>query len=238
MESRARRGVGLTLIETIVVIFVFSILLLTIIKLLQGGIAAWKKGSTQTSLRAGVRKALDDVTADLRTLVYLKSPPPGLPVGTIQTVGAAVTYFTFNRAVANAGASPPYTEVNTTYTIDNATSTLQRTENGVTVVVAENIVCTDPRAGQTNPRSFFQSYDDKGSKVYVQLCSVDGVTASPLTSNLATVPAEMTLGTTVVCFNYQRNEELQAYAAVRAVAPAALGSPGRSFRRAPLDVPR
>lgn len=222
MGTRGRTGRGLTLAETLVVIGVFAVLLLTILQLLKGGIAAWQKGNTQTTLRAGVRKALDDVTADLRTMVR----------GSPQTPAAVVTTFTFNRTINNPSGTPPYTDVATTYTIDNATQTLRRTEGGVTVIVAENIVHTDPRPASTNPRSFFQSYDAVGSKVYVQLCSVDAASSGSLVQTLATRPAEMTLGTTVVCFNYQKDDALAVYAAVRALAPATLDEPGRPFRRA------
>ena len=219
MGKRGRSGRGLTLVETLVVIGVFAVLLVTILQLLNGGIAAWKKGNTQTQLRAGVRKALDDVSADLRTMVR----------GSPQTPAAIVTTFTFNRCV-NAAGLP--SDVTTTYIIDNATQTLQRTEAGVTVVIAENIVNTDPRSGAVNPRSFFQSYDAVGSKVYVQLCSVDGASSGTLVAGMATAPAEMTLGTTAVCFNYQKDDALAAYSAVRALAPASLAEPGRLFRRA------
>ena len=216
MIGSRRQARGLTLVETIVVIFVFSLLLVTIVSLLQGGIAAWKKGNKQTIVRAGLRKAMDEVTADLRTMVR----------GAPQTPGAQVLTFTFFRSISSSS-----TPVSTTYTIDNTTKTLQRSESGVTVVVAEDI---DP--GSASPyNAFFQSYDSVGSKVYVQLRSVSGASAGTTAASGEILP-QMTLGTTVVCFNYQKDDSLFAYPAQRVTAPSSLEEPGRRFRRSPTAL--
>ena len=47
MPERSRQRRGLTLVETIVVIFVFSLLTLTITQLLNGGLRAWRKGQAR-----------------------------------------------------------------------------------------------------------------------------------------------------------------------------------------------
>lgn len=135
--STSKRGT--TLIETIVVIAVFSLLALTITWLLIGGLRAWHRGQTRTVLRADARYAVDQIQADFRQNKSVTTP----------TTASQSLTLAFTR-YANTIGNP---DISITYTINTAAHTLTRQDSSGTTVIAENVVDNDPRP--TGKKSYF-----------------------------------------------------------------------------------
>lgn len=142
--SRTRfRLRGLTLIEVIVVAFVFSLLTLTLTQIMVGGLRAWRKGQTDLKLRADARNAIDQIQSDLHQVV-----PAGMSIPALASASKS-NELQFTRSNFTTGVlGAPFT---VDYYIDNTTYQLTREDNesGAAryVVVAESVVGTDPRTG-------------------------------------------------------------------------------------------
>ena len=166
MPERSRQRRGLTLVETIVVIFVFSLLTLTITQLLNGGLRAWRKGQARFTLRTDARDALDQVQAEIRqatTAPTLSNPFSGSP-----------TYYktlALTRTPAGGG-----TTTSVTFAIDSTTRQLTRTESSVVTVLAENVVDQDS-AGTA--RSYFTFVDTTNTTVGIKLLLVQNAFSNP-----------------------------------------------------------
>ncbi len=161
--ARAHAPRGLTLIETIVVIAVFALLAVTATQMLMGGVRAWRKGQMRTELRATARSAMDLILTDLRQMSSYTSPLTTSPSYDLAMVK-------FKR---DPSSGDP-TTVSVTYTFDISNHTLIRTESSEAVVIAENVVYTDPRSGVV--KSFFQ-WDSTYSNMKISLYVVEDATS-------------------------------------------------------------
>lgn len=150
---------GLTLVETIVVILVFTLLLVVAIQILLGGINAWKKGQARNDLRATGRQALEQIASDFRQATYTTgntnvTPAPG---------ASPTAVLSFQRQPQGNTSSGASTDT-VTYTIDSSTHSLLRSESGsvnTKVVIASGIVDT------TN--SYFQWSTDSTTQVCMRI---------------------------------------------------------------------
>ncbi|MBM3464284.1 MAG: type II secretion system protein [Armatimonadetes bacterium] len=137
-----RKPRGLTLLETVVTIGVFAILFGVATMLLIGGVNAWRQGQQKNELRAAGRNAVDMLLQDMRQATSISSPSPSA-----SNTGQALV---FQRPGPN--------DVGTftiTYTIEN--NALIRSDGSNKVVIAENVVGTDPRTTPSGS-SFFGWY--------------------------------------------------------------------------------
>ena len=160
------------------VIFVFSMLTLTITQLLTGGIRAWTRGNTRMKLRADAREAVDQIQADFRQCSAV-----GVGVITPSAAGAPSSTLQFSR-YDNTGTG---TTKIITYTINSAARTLTRQEGTDTTVIAENVVDIDPR--DNNRKSYFQWEDSALTTMGIHLYLVQDATVQ-LTSASASQSLE------------------------------------------------
>lgn len=160
---RARRG--LTLIETIVTIFVFSLLVLTITQLLTGGIRAWQRGNTRMKLRADARDAIDQIQADFRQFTGDLTlgnfvPQPASP----QTKSGQLLF----KRYRNPNSTSTSAQV-IQYFMNTTTNQIVRTDGdtNTNTVVAENVVVLDTRDNVL--KSYFQWEDATNTTMGIYL---------------------------------------------------------------------
>lgn len=211
----ARRG--LTLVETIVVVFVFALLALTIVQLLTGGIRAWKKGQAKSTLRASARTALDQVATELRQAITFTSPSGSNDY-------AKKSLITFQRAqVGSLGVSTVYIS----YEIVG-TNLVRREAGGNDVIIAENVVNTDPRDGQT--KSYFQRLVTADGRTWrIVITTVEN--ASTLSSSSQNTLESVTLSSTVYLQGLTTSGTNPPAIAQDLVVPGSLTDPrGMAFR--------
>jgi len=220
----ARRG--LTLVETIVVIFVFALLTLTITQLLTGGIRAWKKGQAKSTLRASARTALDQVSTELRQAITFTDPSSSNDY-------AKKSSITFQRTtVGSLGMSTVYVS----YDI-SGTNLVRREAGGSDVTIAENVVATDPRDGQV--KSYFQRMATTDGRTWrVVVTTVEN--ASLLSGTSPTSLESVTLSSTVYLQGLTVSGTNPPAIAQDLVVPGSLADPrGMAFRhpsRGPADL--
>lgn len=153
VRTASSRPRGLTAVETIVVVFVFSLLLVSLISLLNGGIKAWKKAQVRNKLRADARAAVDQIAAEFRqnqssTIGSLNTTAPATPNPTVDNVLSFTRY-------DNDGST-----YNVVYTINDTAHTVDRydSKTATTTVIAENVVGLQPGSATTR-YSYFQWAD-------------------------------------------------------------------------------
>lgn len=222
LHNRGRRG--LTLVETIVVIFVFSMLTLTITQLLTGGIQAWKRGNTRMKLRADAREALDQIQADFRQCSGV-----GVGVITPSAAGAPSATLQFSR-YDNTGNGA--TKI-ITYTINSAARTLTRQEGTDTSVLAENVVDIDPR--DNAPKSYFQWQDSGLTTMGVHLYLVQDAAVQLLNAGASQSLESITMHSGAYWAGQGPSNTATNRVPVSVVTPASLLDPRMPLR---ISLPR
>lgn len=220
--GRGRRG--LTLIETIVVIFVFSLLTLTITQLLTGGIQAWKRGNTRMKLRADAREAVDQIQADFRQCSGV-----GVGVITPSAAGAPSSTLQFSR-YDNTGTGA--TKI-ITYTINSAARTLTRQEGTDVTVLAENVVDIDPR--DSARKSYFQWQDSGLTTMGIHLYLVQDAAVQLLNAGASQSLESVTMHSGAYWAGQGPSITSPNRVPVSVVTPASLRDPRPPFR---LSLPR
>jgi prepilin-type N-terminal cleavage/methylation domain-containing protein len=214
---------GFTLVETIVVLFVFSLLLLSLTQLMKGSLRAYHKGATQTTLKTEARSAIDVITSDFRQGSGNTSQAiPGDPTCSGAVKSNILQIYRWDN---NGSALPQIIS----YTIDPVTCNLIRLNNSdnTQTLVAENVFY---EAG--NPKSSYFKWDTsnmdpvtkKGLTLEVNIYVVEE--AKTLTTQRAKSRQELGMATKIM----MRTSTTASDPVVDVVLPTALYYPGGFFR--------
>ena len=129
---RPKKNKGMTLTETMIALFIFSIILAAIFSALAVARTSWKSGGSQVTVQQEARKGLNSMIKELRQAGL--SSIAGVPAD-----GVNYTYITFQIPVSITAGGTTWS-TNIQYAVGGLNNTqLIRTQDGTQRVLANNL---------------------------------------------------------------------------------------------------
>ncbi len=124
---------GMTLVEAMVTVFIFTILMAASLQVMLSGSDIWQTNKVRTELQQELRKAIDWMKEDLR-----QTGSSGIT--NVPADGSTKTTITFYTASGVTSGSVTWSGTTTQYVLGGTSSNqLQRISGGTTKVIAQNI---------------------------------------------------------------------------------------------------